>query len=106
MIIDTPWTIAVGAELAFPEVQAPSSVIGTLMGRYVNALRRGAVHDSDLAQAFLRVAQLISHPRALLSPKFVMRTLRANLAYPAPRCAMHAETAPHPHTGENSRHAS
>lgn len=77
-VIDTPWTIAVGADLAFPEVEGKRTAVGNLIGRYVAALRRGAVRDPELAHAFLRVAQLIDEPAALLTPKLALRTLRAN----------------------------
>jgi 2-polyprenyl-6-methoxyphenol hydroxylase-like FAD-dependent oxidoreductase len=77
-LIDTPWTIAVGADLGFPEVEGKRTAVGNLLGRYVRALRRGAVHDEQLAGAFLRVAQLIDPPAALLAPRLVLRTLRAS----------------------------
>lgn len=78
-LIDTPWTIAVGADLGFPEVEGKRTAVGALLGRYVRALRRGAVHDEQLAGAFLRVAQLIEPPSALLAPGLALRTLRATL---------------------------
>ena len=81
-LIDTPWTIAVGADLGFPEVEGKRTVVGHLIGRYVNALRRGAVHDAELGHAFLRVAQLLDEPSALLAPELMLRTLRASLASP------------------------
>jgi 2-polyprenyl-6-methoxyphenol hydroxylase-like FAD-dependent oxidoreductase len=81
-LIDTPWTIAVGADLGFPEVEGKRSLVGSLIGRYVNALRRGAVHDPKLGHAFLRVAQLLDEPSALLAPELMLRTLRASLASP------------------------
>jgi len=79
-IIDTPWTIAVGADLAYPEVEGKRSIVGNLLGRYVRALRRGAVHDPHLGYAFLRVAQLLDDPSALLKPSLALRTLRASRA--------------------------
>jgi len=80
--IDTPWTIAVGADLGFPEVEGKRTFAGNLIGRYVNALRRGAVHDAELGHAFLRVAQLLAEPSSLLAPELMLRTLRASLASP------------------------
>lgn len=78
-VIDTPWTIAVGADLGFPEVEGKRTAVGGAIGRYVSALRRGAVRDGQLALAFLRVAQLIDPPAALLAPRLMLRTLRASL---------------------------
>lgn len=76
-LIDTPWSLAVGADLAFREVQGKRTTAGALLGRYVKALRRGAVHDDQLALAFLRVVQLVDPPSALLAPTLAWRTLRA-----------------------------
>ncbi|HKU41634.1 MAG TPA: hypothetical protein VJR89_25930 [Polyangiales bacterium] len=82
-LIDTPWTIAVGADLGFPEVEGKRTLVGGLLGRYVRALRRGAVRDPQLSLAFQRVAQLVDAPSSLLTPALVARTLRANLESPA-----------------------
>lgn len=82
-LIDTPWTIAVGADLGFPEVEGKRTLVGGLLGRYVRQLRRGAVHDPKLGAAFLRVAQLVDEPAALLTPALALRTLRANSSAPS-----------------------
>lgn len=78
-IIDTPWTIAVGADLEFPEVEGKRTALGRVLGRYVRHLRRGAVHDPKLSAAFFRVAQLVDEPSALLRPEIVWRVLHSML---------------------------
>lgn len=82
-LIDTPWTIAVGADLGFPEVEGKRTLLGGLLGRYLRQLRRGAVHDPELGAAFARVAQLVDEPAALLTPALALRTLRASLGAPS-----------------------
>jgi hypothetical protein len=79
-LIETPWTIAVGADLGFAEVQGKRTALGGVLRRYLRQLRRGAVHDPQLAIAFLRVAQLIDEPSALLAPRVAYRTLRSRFA--------------------------
>ena len=54
--------------------------MGRVLGLYLRQLRRGAVHDPQLALAFLRVAQLIDPPAALLAPAVAYRTLRSSFA--------------------------
>ncbi|MET0387295.1 MAG: hypothetical protein ABW321_15105, partial [Polyangiales bacterium] len=76
-LIDTPWTMAVGADLEYPEVEGERTAVSKLLGRYVKQLRRGAVQDPKLAAAFLRVVQLVDAPSALLAPSLVLRTLRS-----------------------------
>jgi 2-polyprenyl-6-methoxyphenol hydroxylase-like FAD-dependent oxidoreductase len=87
-IIDTPWTIAVGADLGFPEVEGKRTALGRVLGQYVKQLRRGAIQDPKLALAFLRVAQLLDEPPALLTPSLVFRTLRSSLATPTQPAAL------------------
>jgi len=82
-IIETPWTIAVGADLGYPEVEGKRTAIGRVLGLYLRQLRRGAVHDPQLALAFLRVAQLVDEPAALLAPSVALRTLRSSFAAPS-----------------------
>jgi hypothetical protein len=73
----------VGADLGFSEVEGKRTLVGDLLGRYVRHLRRGAVHDPVLGAAFLRVAQLVDEPAALLTPAMAVRTLRASLRAPS-----------------------
>ena len=46
---------------------------------YIGKLHQAAERDGDLANAFLRVANLEAQPESLLHPAIVSRVIRGNL---------------------------
>lgn len=85
--IDTPWALAVGSDLKMPETKGNRTLAGKLLGWYVARLHKFAHTDADAAATFLRVAQLLEDPSALLRPRLAIRVLAANIfgAYGIPR---------------------
>jgi 2-polyprenyl-6-methoxyphenol hydroxylase-like FAD-dependent oxidoreductase len=75
-IVDLPWGMASGGDLAFPGVEGRRTVGMRVLGAYVARLQAGAAHDARLGRAFLRVAGLVDPPQALLRPGVVARALR------------------------------
>ena len=85
--IDVAWDIAVGADLAFPQVPGKRSAKVRLVNAYMPRLHAAAAHDTALAAALVRVIGLKDRPEGLLRPDRVLRVLRGNLAnrrHPAP----------------------
>jgi 2-polyprenyl-6-methoxyphenol hydroxylase-like FAD-dependent oxidoreductase len=78
--IDVPWDIAVGADLAFPQVPGKRSAKVRLVNAYLPRLHAAAAHDDALAAALVRVIGLKERPQTLLRPDRVLRVLRGNLA--------------------------
>jgi 2-polyprenyl-6-methoxyphenol hydroxylase-like FAD-dependent oxidoreductase len=76
-IVDAPWAMSVGGDLAYPEVEGRRTVQDRLIGWYLAHLRRGAQRDPALALAFQRVANLIAPPHSLLSWRVARRVWRA-----------------------------
>jgi hypothetical protein len=76
-IVDSPWTIAVGGDLAFPQVSGRRTVKVRMVNAYLARLHAAAATDPTLAVAFVRVAGLIDRPESLLRPDRVARVLRA-----------------------------
>ena len=66
-LLDAPWALAAGADLALPGVTGPALPPSPLTGDYLARLQQAAVHDADLAAAFIRVTSLVDPPAALLS---------------------------------------
>lgn len=85
-IVDLPWSMATGGDLAFPKVVGQRTVPMRLLNGYLAKLFAGAAHDPRLGRAFLRVAGLVDPPRALLAPGVASRVLRPSLrrSWPAP----------------------
>jgi 2-polyprenyl-6-methoxyphenol hydroxylase-like FAD-dependent oxidoreductase len=75
-VVDAPWQLAVGADLAFPEVQGHRTVKQRLLGWYITRLHTAAAHDAHVAAAFLRVMSLIDRPEVLLRPSVALPLLR------------------------------
>ena len=78
--IDVPWDIAVGADLAFPQVPGRRPARVRLVNAYLPRLHAAAAHDDALAAALVRVIGLKDRPQTLLRPDRVLRVLRGNLA--------------------------
>jgi 2-polyprenyl-6-methoxyphenol hydroxylase-like FAD-dependent oxidoreductase len=92
--VNPPWDIAVGADLAFPDVPGTRTVKIRLVNAYMPRLHAAAVHDAALSAAFARVLGLIDRPEGLLRPDRVLRVWQTNRHHPAtPAFA----AAPNPH---------
>ena len=84
-VIDTPWEINVGADLAFPDVPGRRTVKVRMVNTYLPALHAAASIDSSLARAMVRVIGMVDQPEGLLRPDRLLRVLWAYLrGMPAP----------------------
>jgi 2-polyprenyl-6-methoxyphenol hydroxylase-like FAD-dependent oxidoreductase len=82
-VVDAPWQVAVGADLAYPEVEGRRTAQLRLVNSYVARLHAGASVDPALALAFVRVLGLLDPPEALMRPDRVLRVAAAQLRVPA-----------------------
>ena len=55
-VVDVPWQMSAGGDLAFPGVQGHRTRKVRLMGAYLTRLHTAAAEDAHLAAAFVRVA--------------------------------------------------
>ena len=74
--IATPWALAVGGDLALPQVQGKRPPGLSLINGFVAKVQRAAVDDPALAAAFLRVLHMLAGPTSLLAPGILWRLLR------------------------------
>lgn len=81
VIVDGPWTTAVGSDLRMPETRGPRSPIGSFIDRYVARLHRAARHDRQLALAFHQVSNLTAPPSALFAPAVLWRVIRGGAGH-------------------------
>ena len=75
-MIDGPWELAIGADLAVPGVNGRRTPRRRIAGAYVARLTAAAAHDPALARAFMRVTGLVDPPEAILRPAIALRVLR------------------------------
>ena len=74
-LLDAPWTIAAGGDLAYPQVEGKRAPFGRLLGLYLTRLLVLASQDSSLNIAFQKVTNLIEPPTSLFRPDVVLRVL-------------------------------
>ncbi|HEU4998433.1 MAG TPA: FAD-dependent monooxygenase [Lapillicoccus sp.] len=72
------WSLALAADLSYPQVEGRRSFSGRLMSRYITRVQVGAARDPGLGRAFLRVTSLVDPPPALLRPSVVRRVVLAS----------------------------
>lgn len=75
-IIDTPWQLAVGGDLAIPAVLGPRPLPVRVINAYVARLQRAAVQDAVVSLAFLKVVHMLEPPLSLFAPAVLWRVLR------------------------------
>ncbi len=78
-IVDTPWSIAAGADLRIPETIGPRNAGVKFINWYLAKLHKAAHRDPEASVAFLKVANLLAPPPSILHPRVAMRVLRASL---------------------------
>lgn len=74
-LIATPWTIAVGEDMRYPEVEGKRPSGHALLTRYMDRVHRAATRDPVVLARLFEVASLLRSPAALLSPSIVFRVL-------------------------------
>jgi 2-polyprenyl-6-methoxyphenol hydroxylase-like FAD-dependent oxidoreductase len=75
-VIDIPWQISTGGDLALPGVEGPSNPGVRFVNRYLARLHAVAAHDEVVSQAFIQVVNLLRPPPSLLAPRIMRRVLR------------------------------
>ena len=77
--IDAPWTMAVGGDLRYAEVEGERNGMVKFVNWYIGKLHIAAAKDPKVALAFHRVANLLDPPPSLMQPSIALRILQGNL---------------------------
>ncbi|HEY1968655.1 MAG TPA: 2-polyprenyl-6-methoxyphenol hydroxylase-like oxidoreductase [Pseudonocardia sp.] len=73
--IDLAWQMAVGGDLALPEVQGPRPLPVRVSNAYIDRVLTAAEHDPALVERFLRVTAFLDPPTALFHPAVLRRVV-------------------------------
>ncbi|GAA0907335.1 hydroxylase [Virgisporangium aurantiacum] len=73
--VGTAWRMAVGADLALPQVDGPRSPAVRLGNAYVHRVLVAAEHDPVVAARFLRVSAFLDKPSRLMAPSIIARII-------------------------------
>lgn len=92
-LVETAWTLGVGADFAFPQTTGPKPRGTDLVSRYLSQLTRRAHDDPVLSEVFFDVLGLNSHPKSIFRPGVVWRVLGPRAR---PRPAMESATSTGP----------
>ncbi|WP_245746088.1 FAD-dependent oxidoreductase [Nocardia altamirensis] len=74
-VVDVAWQLAAGADLSHAGVVGPRTARTRVTNAYVARVHRAAHVDPVVARTFLRVANLVEPPAALLRPRLARRIL-------------------------------
>jgi 2-polyprenyl-6-methoxyphenol hydroxylase-like FAD-dependent oxidoreductase len=83
-VIDMPWQLAVGGDLALPQVPGPRPFPLKLINAYVARVQRVAVHDAVVAAAFVKVMHMLAPPPSLFAPALMWRVWQGRQHFAAP----------------------
>jgi 2-polyprenyl-6-methoxyphenol hydroxylase-like FAD-dependent oxidoreductase len=72
-LLATPWSLAAGGDLRFPEVEGDRGPQDAEVDAYLTQFRASAAVDPVLAAAFLRVANIMEPAEILFSPEIAER---------------------------------
>lgn len=78
-VVDIPWSIAVGNDLANPKIEGKRTGKIRFINWYMSKLFVAAHQDTVVANAFLKVTNLIAPPPSLMAPRIALRVLMGNL---------------------------
>lgn len=84
-VIEVPWSVSAGGDLAFPAVEGHRPLMVRAMNAYMAKMQVAATRDPVVTRTFMRVAGLVDPPQALMSPGMVFRVLRHGLRPPERR---------------------
>lgn len=77
-IVDTAWSITVSNDARLSGASG-RGLVASVLDVYMDRLHIAARTDSEVAAAFLRVANMLDSPSALLHPRVALRVLRGRL---------------------------
>ncbi|MBW4721824.1 FAD-dependent oxidoreductase [Saccharothrix obliqua] len=76
-VIDVPWDMSAGGDLAYPQVTGRRSLKVRVGNAYMAKVQAAATGDGAITRAFMRVAGLVDPPGSMMRPGMVLRVLRA-----------------------------
>lgn len=83
-VIDAPWAIAGGGDLAWPGVEGRRTASSNRLNKYFGKVMFGMMFDGRITNSFMRVAGLVDPPRSLYYPRTMYRVLKQARKMPKP----------------------
>jgi hypothetical protein len=87
-VVDIPWQLAVGGDLAIDRVPGPRPWPVRVINAYIGRLLRAAPQDAVVSAAFQNVVHMVQQPASLFAPWVLWRVLlKGGKGRPASRSA-------------------
>ncbi len=96
-VVDAPWKIAAGADLARPGVAGNRTRTTALANWYLAHVQKAATRDVEVCRALVFVTGLLAPPESLFQPKMALRVFRHSL-FPGKPATIPAPEVPAPET--------
>ena len=74
-LTDSPWTIATGEDLKYPQIEGKRPPGLGLINRYMDRVHKAAAKDEVVLRQFFLVANLLASPMSVMSPRIAWRVL-------------------------------
>lgn len=87
-VVDIPWQLAVGGDLAIDRVPGPRPLPVRMVNAYIGRLLRAAPRDAVVSAAFQSVVHMVQPPASLFAPTVLWRVaVKGGRGRPAPHAA-------------------
>ncbi|HEV8482215.1 MAG TPA: hypothetical protein VGV87_01545 [Blastocatellia bacterium] len=81
--VDHAWTMAVGEDLRYPQVEGPRPVGTDLINWYLGKVHRATLRDKEISRLFFRIMTMTHPPAEIFKPGALLRVLRDGLRQPS-----------------------
>lgn len=79
VVVDAAWDISTGADLTLPHVDGPYPRGYRLASWVTNQIAAASIVDPEVCRRFEEVTFLLAHPRSLVAPGTILRSILVNL---------------------------
>jgi 2-polyprenyl-6-methoxyphenol hydroxylase-like FAD-dependent oxidoreductase len=86
-VVDQAWDLAVGGDLALPDVAGDRPLSLRITNAYLEQLLKAAEHDTHVAGIYNQVGDLLARPESLLHPYVLWRVFRGSRSAGTPTAA-------------------
>ena len=78
-VVDIPWSLAVGEDFRYPQVEGVKAPGTDLINWYVGKVHRVVMHDPLVYRAFLNLMNLTHPPTTMFNPRILLRVIKGSM---------------------------
>ena len=81
--VDHAWTMAVGEDLRYPQVEGPRPAGTSLINWYLARVHRATLRDREISRVFFNIMTMTHSPSEIFKPAAMVRVLGGGLGQPS-----------------------